>query len=59
MKKVTLAGVEVPAIGIGTWHMGEDPSQEQREINAIRSGLDAGARLISLRASAILSDIFL
>ncbi|KAA8458006.1 aldo/keto reductase [Weissella paramesenteroides] len=46
MKKVTLAGVEVPAIGIGTWHMGEDPSQEQREINAIRSGLDAGARLI-------------
>lgn len=46
MKKVTLAGVEVPAIGIGTWHMGEDPSQVQREINAIRSGLDAGARLI-------------
>lgn len=46
MKKVTLAGVDVPAIGIGTWHMGEDPSQEQREINAIRSGLDAGARLI-------------
>ena len=38
--------MEVPAIGIGTWHMGEDPSQEQREINAIRSGLDAGARLI-------------
>ena len=46
MKKVTLAGVEVPAIGIGTWHMGEDPSQEQREIQAIRSGLDAGARIV-------------
>lgn len=46
MKKVTLAGVEVPAIGIGTWHMGEDPSQEQREIQAIRSGLDAGARVV-------------
>ena len=46
MKKVTLAGVEVPAIGIGTWHMGEDPSQEQREIQAIRSGLDAGASVV-------------
>ena len=46
MKKVTLAGVEVPAIGIGTWHMGEDPSQEQREIQAIRSGLDAGVRIV-------------
>ena len=46
MKKVTLAGVEVPAIGIGTWHMGEDPSQEQHEIQAIRSGLDAGARVV-------------
>ena len=46
MKKVTLAGVEVPAIGIGTWHMVEDPSQEQREIQAIRSGLDAGARVV-------------
>ena len=40
------SGVEVPAIGIGTWHMGEDPSQEQREIQAIRSGLDAGARVV-------------
>ena len=46
MKKVTLAGVEVPAIGIGTWHMGEDPSQEQHESQAIRSGLDAGARVV-------------
>ena len=46
MKKVTLVGVEVPAIGIGTWHMGEDPSQEQHEIQAIRSGLDAGVRIV-------------
>lgn len=46
MKEVLLAGQKVPAIGIGTWHMGDVPAREEQEIQAIRSGLDAGARLV-------------
>jgi diketogulonate reductase-like aldo/keto reductase len=40
------SGVRVPAIGQGTWHMGDDPSMRAEEIATIRLGLDLGATLI-------------
>ncbi len=46
MKEVKIAGQTVPAIGIGTWHMGDTPAKEEQEIQAIRSGIDAGARVV-------------
>ncbi|GEO70689.1 aldo/keto reductase [Levilactobacillus acidifarinae] len=46
MKTITLAGQTVPAIGIGTWHMGDDPQLRAAEIATIQAGLAAGARVI-------------
>ncbi|KRN87285.1 aldo/keto reductase [Ligilactobacillus acidipiscis] len=46
MKTVTISGKNVPAIGIGTWHMGDDPAKETQEIEAIRAGIDAGAKVV-------------
>lgn len=39
-------GPRLPAIGQGTWRMGEDPSQRQAEIAALQHGLDRGLTLI-------------
>ena len=41
-----LSGVVVPALGLGTWHMGEDPRQAGQEVEALRHGLDEGLTLI-------------
>lgn len=47
MKTVRLpAGVPVPALGQGTWYMGEDRSARQQEIAALQLGLDLGLTLI-------------
>lgn len=47
MKNVTFCGqVTLPAIGQGTWYMGERADQRQREVSALRAGLDLGLRLI-------------
>lgn len=46
MKQLTIAGQTVPAIGIGTWHMGDQPAQRSAEIAAIQAGIAAGARVI-------------
>lgn len=47
MKAVTLpAGERVPAFGLGTWYMGEDPAKRTEEIATLRLGLDLGATLI-------------
>ena len=47
MKTVTLpSGEAVPALGQGTWHMGDDPSRRAEEIAALRLGLDLGLTLI-------------
>ncbi|MFJ2651491.1 aldo/keto reductase [Streptomyces sp. NPDC087420] len=40
------SGVEVPALGQGTWHMGEDPARRSEEIAALRRGLDLGLTVI-------------
>ncbi|HEX8115250.1 MAG TPA: aldo/keto reductase [Kofleriaceae bacterium] len=40
------SGESVPALGQGTWHLGEHPSKRQDEIAALRLGLDLGMTLI-------------
>ena len=41
-----LDGTPVPALGQGTWRMGEDASLHKREIAALREGVDLGMTLI-------------
>lgn len=38
--------VSLPAIGQGTWNMGEDPCRRRDEVSALQAGLDLGLRLI-------------
>jgi diketogulonate reductase-like aldo/keto reductase len=40
------SGVRVPALGQGTWKMGESPAARRAEIAAIRRGIDLGLTLI-------------
>lgn len=40
------SGERVPAFGMGTWQMGEDPAVRSEEIQTLRLGLELGARLI-------------
>ena len=42
----TRAGAELPALGLGTWRMGERRSQRRDEVNALRLGLDLGMILV-------------
>ncbi|WP_428943192.1 aldo/keto reductase [Pantoea sp. FN060301] len=37
---------QLPAIGQGTWYMGEDASQRRTEVAALQYGLDLGLRVI-------------
>ncbi|GGM24948.1 aldo/keto reductase [Pseudomonas asuensis] len=47
MKTVRLPdGTAVPALGQGTWHMGEQASERAQEIRALRRGLELGMTLI-------------
>src|SRR6202161_2959395 len=47
MQEVTLpSGEQVPAFGLGTWQMGDDPKQRAEEIATVRLALDLGATLI-------------
>jgi diketogulonate reductase-like aldo/keto reductase len=47
MHEVTLpSGEHVPALGMGTWYVGDDPARRSDEIAALRAGLDLGATLI-------------
>lgn len=44
---VTLAnGVTVPAIGLGTWYLGENQRTRECELESLRAGVDAGMTLI-------------
>lgn len=46
-KTVTLPGGEtVPALGQGTWFMGESGSKRAEEIRALQTGIDLGMRVI-------------
>ena len=47
MRQVALKnGTRVPALGLGTWKMGEDVRQRAQEVRALQTGLDLGATLI-------------
>jgi len=47
MKTVTLpSGATVPAFGLGTWCLGDQPAHHQTELQALRLGLDEGATLV-------------
>lgn len=47
MKHVTLPGGDkIPALGLGTWRMGEDADLLQSEADVLRHGLDRGLNLI-------------
>ena len=39
-------GLEMPNLGLGTWHMGEDPRERANEIAALRAGVEQGISLI-------------
>jgi diketogulonate reductase-like aldo/keto reductase len=39
-------GTPIPALGQGTWHMGEDAARRAAEADALRLGLDLGMTLI-------------
>jgi diketogulonate reductase-like aldo/keto reductase len=40
------SGQAIPVLGMGTWQMGEQARNRQREIDALRHGLDLGLSLI-------------
>ncbi|MFJ4157588.1 aldo/keto reductase [Pseudomonas sp. NPDC089752] len=46
MRYVKLAGSDVPAIGQGTWYMGEDPARRGAEVAALQQGIELGMSLI-------------
>jgi diketogulonate reductase-like aldo/keto reductase len=47
MRMISLpSGGIVPALGLGTWRMGEDPHRRQSEIRAIQKSIDLGMTLI-------------
>ncbi|MFV0360534.1 aldo/keto reductase [Tropicimonas sp.] len=47
MKTVSFPdGARVPALGLGTWHVGDSRSRQAEEIRALRRGLDLGMTLI-------------
>ena len=37
---------QIPRLGLGTWYMGENKSQRQQEVAALRFGIEYGAKLI-------------
>lgn len=46
-KQVTFTRQDVlPAIGLGTWYMGENADRRRDEVTALRTGLDLGLKLI-------------
>src|SRR3954468_15613126 len=47
MRAVTLPdGTAAPALGMGTWYLGEDPDSHDIQLDALRTGLDVGLTLI-------------
>ena len=47
MRAVTLPdGTAAPALGMGTWYLGEDPDGHDIQLDALRAGIDIGLTLI-------------
>ena len=47
MRRIQLRdGLTMPNLGLGTWHMGEDPRERANEVAALRAGVEQGITLI-------------
>jgi diketogulonate reductase-like aldo/keto reductase len=46
VKRLLPCGESVPALGQGTWNIGDDPRRRKDEIASLRSGIDLGLTLI-------------
>lgn len=47
VRAVTLpSGERIPALGLGTWFMGEEPRRRREEVAALRRGLELGMSLV-------------
>src|SRR4051794_1690208 len=46
MQRMLACGERVPALGQGTWNIGDEPHRRAEEVAAIRRGLDLGLTLI-------------
>lgn len=46
MTIIDFNGIQLPNIGIGTWHMGSNSQQYQTELDTIRLGIEHGATVI-------------
>ena len=47
VRTVTLPdGTITPALGMGTWYLGEDPGRSDAQLDALRAGLDLGLTLV-------------
>ncbi len=47
MKIITLpSGESLPALGLGTWHMGESAANRKAEVAALKAGIDLGLTVI-------------
>ena len=40
------SGKTIPALGLGTWHMGEKKSDRAKEVAALKAGIDVGLTVI-------------
>ncbi|NHO33363.1 aldo/keto reductase [Acetobacter fallax] len=40
------SGTEVPALGMGTWNMGDNAARRSEELESLRTGIDLGLRVI-------------
>lgn len=46
MQTVTINQRVLPAVGLGTWHMGDDPVKHATEVEALQAGIKADAQVI-------------
>ncbi|SHF85147.1 aldo/keto reductase [Geodermatophilus nigrescens] len=47
VRAVTLPdGTSAPALGLGTWYLGEDPGRTDDQLDALRTGIDLGLTLL-------------
>jgi aryl-alcohol dehydrogenase-like predicted oxidoreductase len=46
MQYIRIGDVNVPALGQGTWQLGDRPARRQQEIAALQLGIDLGLTLI-------------
>ncbi|PHI96812.1 oxidoreductase [Parasaccharibacter apium] len=60
---ITLNGTSLPALGMGTWRMGDNPAHRADEIRSLQMGLEAGLNIIDTaemygqgRAEAVIGE---